>query len=65
MNNLRYQLLLFAAVAYLISGTSAQDLYAQTLGQTQPPVACPLEGPSIADTLKYINDALPYSDSRS
>jgi hypothetical protein len=38
-------------------GASLESLYAQTQSQPQP-VACPLEGPSIADTLKYLNDVL-------
>lgn len=33
-------------------------LYSQPQNQISPSAACPLEGPSIADTLKYINDAL-------
>jgi hypothetical protein len=38
-------------------GLLLSPLYAQTQSQPQP-VACPLEGPSIADTLKYLNDVL-------
>jgi hypothetical protein len=43
------------ALGMLLGLTQEATLYAQNQSQV---AACPLEGPSIADTLKYINDAL-------
>lgn len=44
-----------AALGLLLALAQGSPLYAQN----QPhATACPLEGPSIADTLKYINDAI-------
>lgn len=48
-----------SALGLLLGLAQGSYLYAQNQSQPQPqPAACPLEGPSIADTLKYINDAL-------
>jgi hypothetical protein len=46
-----------SALGFLLGLAQDSSSYAQIQSQPQA-AACPLEGPSIADTLKYINDAL-------
>jgi hypothetical protein len=57
MKQSRATIFAISALGLLLSLVQGAPLYAQNQSQP-PPAACPLEGPSIADTLKYINDAL-------
>jgi hypothetical protein len=57
MKRSRIAVFSISALGFLLGLAPSSPLYAQTQSQPQA-VACPIEGPSIADTLKYINDAL-------
>lgn len=64
MKQSRATIFAISALVLLLSLVQGSPLSAQTQSQTQS-ADCPLEGPSVAETLKYINDALPYSDRSS
>jgi hypothetical protein len=57
MKRSRIAIFFISALGFVMGLAPSSPLYAQTQSQPQP-AACPLDGPSIADTLKYINDAL-------
>jgi hypothetical protein len=57
MKQLRATIFAISALGLLLGLAQSSPLYAQNQSQHQP-AACPLEGPSVAETLKYLNDAL-------
>jgi hypothetical protein len=63
MKQSRATIFAISALGFLLGLAPGSPLYAQNQSQPQP-AACPLEGPSVADTLKYINDALAAAPGR-
>jgi hypothetical protein len=61
MNRSRAAISFISALGFVLGLVPSSPLYAQTQSQPQA-TACPLEGPSITDTLKYINAALAASE---
>jgi hypothetical protein len=61
MKQSRATIFAIIALGLLLALAQGSPLHAQNQPQA---TACPLEGPSIADTLKYINDGLESSHSQ-